>query len=742
MKKLMNQSTQRGFSIIEVMIGVFIFAVGMLALASLQGALTRSMADSKLRTEASNIAEQLIESQRGFSRIFIDPDGIVFAFNDIVDGTTTTTVNGVTYTVAQDVSDYYYDLATDIFTGTATLGALASDYKTVAVTVSWDGDRQFRIQEGVETTGSLGSGSVTVTGVISASATAGSGRVSEESEDQLLMLAISYTPGQNPDIISLSLDEGKFKESLLPMPDVKGVGALIETRFDVITYSQDNSGALFLRREEFAAVQCDCTLQAPKETDLGRRPTIWAGDEYAEGHFVRKAFGIAAKRKQSDLCGTCCQDHHDGGSSAEDHPDSAVNTYDPFKASTEYHSSGPFAGDHKHYGEDGVTLAGNRKSYVEACRMVRRDGFFKVAQDFRREDLNVFPADYLDDSAEIAVYSSYVTGAATAYEAAAYLDYESNPPCIGGPIPCVAEANFQGDYPTAINLGNAELPSWTQLRDTAEPTQQLRSRAIYIDYLSDDLRTVIDCINSGGDELGCKTGDVELDRTASTNVLELIPFFDVQLTFLNRWNETPINTPVNTTNETLALDNAHSRGVASADALDSSTVAAKGHRGNLGFTDSQAIDPVYASKVTQATINVQSLDAGAGGAGPTDPPPSGDPVVSGSLLELLAGNGPIITVSGLLGALCDQTSVSFECRAPSAASNPRLQVSGYGKANRIDRDGFVVFTPRYACSATLVKISEDPNDVGANAVFNLSSADPDITHTITIQGKPCPISVV
>ena len=110
LKKQMNRQSRRGFSLMEVLIGIAVFTIGMLALASLQGALTRSMADSKLRTEAVNIAEQLIESQRGFSRIFIDPDGIVFAFNDIVDSDSLTIINGVTYTVAQGVSDYYYDL--------------------------------------------------------------------------------------------------------------------------------------------------------------------------------------------------------------------------------------------------------------------------------------------------------------------------------------------------------------------------------------------------------------------------------------------------------------------------------------------------------------------------------------------------------------------------------------------------------------------------------------------------------
>ena len=53
----MNRHTQSGYNLMEVVIGIFVFTVGMLALSSLQGALTRSMADAKARTAATNAAE-------------------------------------------------------------------------------------------------------------------------------------------------------------------------------------------------------------------------------------------------------------------------------------------------------------------------------------------------------------------------------------------------------------------------------------------------------------------------------------------------------------------------------------------------------------------------------------------------------------------------------------------------------------------------------------------------------------
>ncbi len=62
---MMNSSTRkrnsRGFTLIEVLIGILIFAIGMMALAKLQGNLARNSGDSNARTVATNIAEEMIE---------------------------------------------------------------------------------------------------------------------------------------------------------------------------------------------------------------------------------------------------------------------------------------------------------------------------------------------------------------------------------------------------------------------------------------------------------------------------------------------------------------------------------------------------------------------------------------------------------------------------------------------------------------------------------------------------------
>jgi len=717
-----KSSGQTGFSLLEVLIGIAIFAIGMMALASLQRNLTRSAADANVRTVATNLAEGLIERRKGFSRIQVDTDGIppLFpAYDDIINESyTPAPIGGISYTVTAVVTDYYYDLVNDNFTTTAPAGVGVSDFKYVEVTVSWIA-QDFRTTEGNEM--AIGTGSITVTDTISSVTTSAASRVATQENEELDLPAVDYSPGQNPDIVSLSLGDNKFKESLLPQPDVFIQGELVETRFDVITYSQTGAGTRFLRREEFISLSCECALKAaPGDAEsASRRPTIWAGDEYAEGHFVDKPYGVSDSNQNSVFCDVCCQDHHDGGSSADDHTDTAVNQYYPFRATGDYFASGSFIGDHKHYNRndlgDLVLTDSVNGSYLEACKLVRKDGFFRVAQDFRQEDLNVFPADFLDDQTEIDTYSLYVTGAADAYENASYPDYEAAPapPCIGGPAPCVAEPTFGGDYPTPLNSG--EFPSWTRLSlDTAE-TQQLRSRGVYIDYLSYDIRTVIDCLRSGGTVDSCQTGDVILDQTGSANILEIIPFFDVQLTLLDRWNETPNNRPVDTTNEGLEDNNTHSRGVASRTNIGCSDVEATGHKGNLGFTDTAPVDFNYSADLTAVIIDVES----EGDSGNTECIEflGDEAVVVGTINESIAGlRATDIDVQGLHGALCDRTPDGYECIVPTGGSNPpRVQFLSYGE------DGADRWTCMVGASA-LVLASEVTNGQNAHATFELASA--------------------
>jgi len=64
------KSAQQGAVLIEAMVAILIFSLGVLAIVGLQGNMIKNVADSKYRSEASYIAQSLI------ARMWADPDNL------------------------------------------------------------------------------------------------------------------------------------------------------------------------------------------------------------------------------------------------------------------------------------------------------------------------------------------------------------------------------------------------------------------------------------------------------------------------------------------------------------------------------------------------------------------------------------------------------------------------------------------------------------------------------------------
>ena len=696
MKNQTNGYAARGYTLIEVLVGILVFAVGMMALAQLQTNLAQNSGDASARTVAMNLAEELIETDRTFR--VLESNGVDYAYNDIVDETATEVRSGVSFTIEKDVTDYYYLPGSDTYTEEPPTGAAISDFKKIDLTVTWnplnaDGEavREFSVDADTTTTGALGSGTITINEVIS-SATSGSGGKASlgAAASSTYTPPVDYNPGQNPDIVSIKVGENKFKESTTPLPDVLRSDELVETRFDVVTYSQSNDGATFLRREEFIAVSCECTLQLPDEDgEGGLRPTVWNGEDYTEGEMVAKPFGVSASNQQSQFCDICCRDHHDDGGSGS-------GLYNPFRAGVDYFQEGAMAGDHKHYHRDNLgnlelaDAAGD--TYVEACRLVRKDGFFRVAQDLRQEGLNSFPANFLDDTAEVEVYSDYVRAAVTGFEAqlgTENLSYESSPPSLATPT-------ATGVIFPASSYANATVMSSA----TGITEQQLRSRGIYIDFMSRELRCRINKLQGNSNVDECEVPE------NVTTALEIMPFYDVQLTWLSRWTETPSNNPIDVSNEAIQDDNSHSRGLATLEnGFGYSALNAQVHGGNLGLTGTDPIDIRFGSEVESYNLYAKAVD-------PNAPPELSGIQVNGEITSAVPGLKAADVEITPTDAQCDRTLTGFKCFIEEGATDPRIRVDNYFKQGK----------DLYACSPELglaLRERSRDNPAGNYAIFNL-----------------------
>ena len=104
--KFQFPTTQKGSVLLEAMIAILLFSVGILALAGLQGAMIKNTSDNKYRSDASFIAQQQI------GRMWADPNNLASYFK------------------TTDVSELLPN-------GNVTVASAATGRGLVTVTVTW-----------------------------------------------------------------------------------------------------------------------------------------------------------------------------------------------------------------------------------------------------------------------------------------------------------------------------------------------------------------------------------------------------------------------------------------------------------------------------------------------------------------------------------------------------------------------------------------------------------------------------
>jgi prepilin-type N-terminal cleavage/methylation domain-containing protein len=548
-----NRSLTSGFSLLEIMISILIISVGMAALANLQGKLNRYSAVAKQRTLAMNLAEQQIETMHSFYTMGdTGADACATAqsgFDDLetcVDGTTVSAGN-MQFDLTWAISGFIQNRNGTTEAYSINSGILRPDLKLVTINVGWiDGQGT---QHDVE-----------LSDIVDATSNFNTGRVLAR-VDSNMPPRTRFNPDDFPGVVAIAIGSDKLKGSTTPEPQIVNRGTNVITSFDVVTFLQSGSDAYLQRREEFKVLNCICTMNAGIST--GREPTAWDGSLYSLGEKVSKRTGSVSVNEsgQPDTCETCCNDHHDA--------DGASVKYDSFRpAFTGDTGTFSFLGDHAHYYiEDGQkSLASEGDDYLEVCRYIRKDGLFKLTTDMSLENLDVVPATYP---------ANYNT------------DYSSS------------VVNFVTDFSTQINVNAypAEVPDGSYASSApgiflgnVGVTKPTMSRGIYVDFIQDDLLKKIKCLKADG---GGEFADY-CDTLRDPTWLEILPFFDVDVTSLANWNRgssaiTVSNSPISDIDQT-----SFSRGEIelSQDHFDvDTTVTANIEHSNSGLTDTNPVDP-------------------------------------------------------------------------------------------------------------------------------------------------------
>jgi len=618
----MNRITYKGFSLIEVMIALVIMAVGLLALSKFHSELFRSTSDAQSRTTALVIAEAKLEDLRSFSKISqpvdgasppnnipwstgADPMSYVYISDDsggvIAAGVPSIEGNTYTgYTLTWNVTDYWHDFdATPPVDNTAGTGV--SDFKQIETIVTWTDEKgvgqQISLMQNISSTSPGGS-------YLLANASSGSPGPDVE-----------HDPGVAPEVIPtcvsgdcLGTNDGLLKETDNPEPDVSQNEQFSAVSFSEVTYV--NGTNIVKKREDFQTVNCACEHAGSTSDAYYPSYIVLEVDDNGDSVITNVDGEITTKRvgtrldtgqdsQQSEWCDICCRDHHDDASSGE-------FLYDPFRPNNTTNYPGALSGDHSHYDWGGVLANSAGDEYIEACKMVRVNGLWRVAQDWRQETIKIMPSAFLFTN--VIDYQDYVVDVVSDHVTAA-LSNGSYPQNIIGSLSILD--NEPDDHPM----------------DPADEEQMI-SRSIYIDYMPADLRS----------ELSTNGFD-----------LEIVPFHDINTTKLAIWSSSDTNN-ASVTSENIEDDNTHSRGnvLAISDATPDPVITVSMRSSNTGLTNTT---PVYTPEVASKTDGI-TLDISAG----TTPAPD---------IELTGS----ITVSAGSSLSYNATSIDAGAGATACAAN-------------------------------------------------------------------------
>lgn len=381
------KSRARGFSLLEVLVAAVVLATGLLALAALQAALSRNASDARARSQVAAFVDLAVERVRnaargaGFSDVpptataWVDPwTAAELAAVEASAGVSNldVAVTGTQYD-GRGGAFVEYDPAVS---GAITLSA--PQYKEVHVTATWTdatgASRRYDLATIVSPR------TTTDSSIPFAAPTGGT-------NDQIEPVVRTPSPVEDG-VIPIAIGDNSDTAATNPRPIISG-GNVIRTSYEVLTYRNEDDGSVRQqRRVETAVVACECSAGAAPtgaQFENAQWPAYWNGERYvlyaptADVDPAGTAAGTGPSEgvTQDVLCTECCRDHHDGA--GDQHVE-----FDPFRQDA-----------HDHYRLDGGSLveALPGEDYIEACRMIRVDGFWRTAQDLDAKHFGLLETD-------------------------------------------------------------------------------------------------------------------------------------------------------------------------------------------------------------------------------------------------------------------------------------------------------------------------------------------------------------
>lgn len=521
--KIAYRNHTRGFSLIEVMLAVIVLAVGLLALAALQGELFRSGAEAKARANAATIAQQVIEDARTFGFVSAPNAGYTGdTYNTLADDEwSVDDVSGVDFTVERDVIRYRFDAASGTFVENAAdpYAQSVPEFKMVRVTVSWtDGNNQTKQVQMADSIAAISPSDV-------AKIMEGPGEASQGPT-----VWIEPPNKDNPRAVPIAVGDNQSAASSNPTPEqfIEDVSAV--TRFSVMTFTGSASGTEVLldRKLDVAAASCVCqTGGSSTSTNPAYKATEWNGIELAYqepetmpvGTPVGTAIVANADSEIEPICTVCCRDHYQTGD--------RTPAPDPWRA-----AQGDAVTDHYGYktqgnsyniGEGLFHSSETGGIYLEACHLTRVNGRMRMTYDAQQTALVTTPLNAAGTGYRISDFINQFSGYVTTILTEGLGANATMP--TGYPSPT---AKFPGPS-SGANSTYASVVNPASIAITKDEKVNLVSFGVYVDYLNDDTLLAYKCALDGDNDGDC-AGLGERDP------LSVIPFYAVNVASLGDWS--------------------------------------------------------------------------------------------------------------------------------------------------------------------------------------------------------------